>query len=143
MLFTLAALVVFTAIMVFFSQEFSSVIKKILEIKGAKLVVPIVLGSYFVFVFEEWVIYFLSHYRDLLQAINDLLARVLPFKSYSSQVSLIIIFTLISVVPVYLLDWYIEKRTFHKYKYPYTTSSIIWIITVILLLMHPLYTTNS
>ena len=143
MLYTLAALIVFSAIMVFFSQEFVSVFKRILEIKGAKLVLPIVLGSYLIFVFEEWVIYFLSHYRDFLQAVNDFLTRILPFDGYSSQVSLVIIFSLISVIPVYLLDWYLVKRTFHKYKYPYITSSIIWITTVILLLMHPLYTTNS
>ena len=61
MLFTLAAVVFFAAIVTFFSQEFIGIFKKIFAIKGAKLILPLLLASWCIINFNYlvlWVVYY-------------------------------------------------------------------------------------
>jgi len=61
MLFTLAAVVFFAAIVTFFSQEFIGIFKKIFAIKGAKLILPLLLASWCIINVNYlvlWVVYY-------------------------------------------------------------------------------------
>ncbi|HAT9660178.1 TPA: hypothetical protein JBD28_08950, partial [Legionella pneumophila subsp. pneumophila] len=104
MLLTLALVILFATIMVFFSQEFIRTFKKILAIKGAKLLVPLGIASWLIYNFDYlfiWVIYYI---REVLQAVLAFLTRIMPFKPYSTSIALIILLTTVSVGPVLLLD---------------------------------------
>ncbi|MCL5273041.1 MAG: hypothetical protein M1486_07070, partial [Gammaproteobacteria bacterium] len=57
--------------------------------------------------------------------------QIIPFNKGAYSSVLIIILTLISVVPVVLLDMYLVKKTYKHYEYPYLTSTLIWIISAL------------
>ncbi|CZJ12734.1 hypothetical protein SCZ71_09165 [Legionella pneumophila serogroup 1] len=135
MLLTLALVILFATIMVFFSQEFIRTFKKILAIKGAKLLVPLGIASWLIYNFDYlfiWVIYYI---REVLQAVLAFLTRIMPFKPYSTSIALIILLTTVSVGPVLLLDLIYRKRTYKGYDYPYLTSTLILIFCTLILLV--------
>ncbi|MFI4963633.1 MAG: hypothetical protein ACHP6H_07245 [Legionellales bacterium] len=135
MLFTLAMVVFFASIMVFFSQEFIRLFKRVMSVPGATLVLPLALVSWVVYAFDYWLLWGVFYYRECLQYIYRFLIRMLPFPQYAPSVALVLLMTLISVLPIYLLNWYSRKQTYHPYKYPYVTSSIIWTVTAILIII--------
>lgn len=135
MLYTLAGVIVFSAVLIFFSQELIGFIKKIMSIKGAKLVLPLFFISWVVYSFELWILWVLLGYQKYLNIICLFLEQINPYKSVAQPVAVIVILTVISVLPVYILDKIVQKRVYHRYKYPYITSAIIWIITAILFIV--------
>ncbi|KTD31713.1 hypothetical protein Lmor_2589 [Legionella moravica] len=135
MLLTLALVVFAGAIMILFSQEFIRTFKKIFAIKGAKLFLPLIIGSWLVLNFDYLCLWGIYYYREVLNSIVDFLAGFIPFPSIGRPVVLIIVLTAISVVPVVLLDVYLVKKTFKRYEYPYLTSTLIWIVTATMFLV--------
>ncbi|BCA96311.1 hypothetical protein TUM19329_26720 [Legionella antarctica] len=135
MLFTLAAVVFCAAIFVFFSQEFIRVFKKIFAIKGAILILPLVVASCVVYNFNDLVYLVIYYYRDVLHAMLSFLTWIIPFGQVSSSVASIILLTLISTVPVFLLDWYLRRKTYKPYPYPYLTSTLIWLVSAFILII--------
>ena len=129
MLLTLALVIFAAAIMILFSQEFIRTFKKIFAIKGAKLLLPLFIGSWLVLNFDYLCLWGFYYYQEILNAIAVFFAGLIPIQSIARPLVLIIILTLISVVPVVLLDLYLVKKTFKHYEYPYLTSTLIWIIT--------------
>lgn len=130
MYLTLALVVFFAAILVLFSQEFINIFKKIFAIKGAKLFLPLFIGSWLVVDFEDIFLWGIYYFRETLNAIVWFFSQIIPFQGAYSIV-LIIWLTIISVVPVFLLDMYLVKKTYKHYEYPYITSTLIWIITAL------------
>jgi hypothetical protein len=130
MYLTLALVVFFAAILVLFSQEFIGIFKKIFAIKGAKLFLPLIIGSWLVIDFEDIFLWGIYYFRETLNAIVLFLSQIIPFQGAYSIV-LIIVLAIISVVPVFLLDMYLVKKTYKHYEYPYITSTLIWIITAL------------
>jgi hypothetical protein len=135
MMVTLAAVVFFAAIFCFFSQEFIRTVKRIFEIKGATLILPLAIASWFMYTFDYWFIWAIYYVRDVLQTILDFLIRIMPFTHGAYSVALIILLTFVSVVPVFLLSAVLKHRTYKPYAYPYITSTIIWITCCIVLLV--------
>ena len=131
MLLPLAIAVFSAAIFVFFSQEFIRAIKKILAIKGANLIIPLALASWVIYSFDYWFLWLIIYYREVLRQLLALLMYAIPYQ----PVALILLLTLISIVPVFVLDWLSRKRTFKPYPYPYLTSTIIWITTSLLIVL--------
>lgn len=130
MYLTLALVVFSAAILVLFSQEFIGIFKKIFAIKGAKLFLPLLIGSWLVVDFEDIFLWGLYYFREIVNAIVLFLSQIIPFQGAYSIV-LIILLTIISVVPVFLFDMYLIKKTYKHYEYPYITSTLIWIITAL------------
>lgn len=130
MYLTLALVVFSAAILVLFSQEFIGFFKKIFAIKGAKLFLPLLIASWLVVDFEDIFVWGLYYFREILNAIVLFLSQIIPFQGAYSIV-LIILLTIISVVPVFLFDMYLIKKTYKHYEYPYITSTLIWIITAL------------
>lgn len=122
------------AIAVFFSQEFLGVIKKIFAIKGVKLFLPLLAASWFVFSFGDWGIWAITYYREILVAILSFIVSIIPFPQIAEYVALVIVLTLISVLPVYLIDLFMHKRSYKSYNYPYITSTFLFIVSTFVLL---------
>lgn len=135
MLVTLALVIFSASILILFSQEFIRTFKKILAIKGAKLLLPLALGSWLVISFDYlflWAIFYIS---EILIDVVRFLARLLPFEQFALPIVQIILLTVISVVPVFLLDIYLLKKTYKHYAYPYLTSTLVWIIIALILIV--------
>lgn len=131
MLLTLALVIFSAAIMVLFSQEFIRTFKKIFAIKGAKLFLPLFMGSWLAVNSEDFFVFIVYYIRAILNSIVVFFTQIIPFNKGAYSSVLIIILTLISVVPVVLLDMYLVKKTYKHYEYPYLTSTLIWIISAL------------
>ncbi|MCW8410094.1 hypothetical protein OQJ13_14030 [Legionella sp. PATHC035] len=135
MLLTLTLLVLFGSILVFFSEEFIKTIKKIFAIKGAKLIIPLFVASWLIFSFDLWVLWAIYYLREMLHDILNYLVQIMPFQNWALQVVLVFMLTFLSVVPVLVLDFLSRRKTFKSYQHPYVTSSIIWVLSVFLLII--------
>lgn len=135
MYITLALVVLLGAILVLFSQDFIKFIKKIFGIKGAILILPIALASWCVYTFNYYVLWGLYYCHEALQAIIAFFATFIPFQSIAVPLITILFLTFIAVAPVFLLDWYLWKKSYKHYKYPYVTSTLIWIVCAALLIV--------
>ncbi|KTC79048.1 hypothetical protein [Legionella cherrii] len=135
MLLTLTLLVLFGSILVFFSEEFIKTIKKIFAIKGAKLIIPLFVASWLIFSFDLWVLWAIYYLREMLHDILNYLVQIMPFQNWALQVVLVFMLTFLSVVPVLILDFLSRRKTFKSYQHPYVASSIIWVLSVFLLII--------
>ncbi len=133
MLLTLALVVLLASITVFFSQEFIGAFKKLFAIKGVPLFLPLIAASWLIFTFDYWALWGAYYYREMLETMLNFLLRIMPFQKFATPVSLIILLTVISILPVILLDLYCKRKTYRGYPYPNVTSLIILIVTSILL----------
>jgi hypothetical protein len=135
MYLTFALVVLAAAIVVLFSQEFIRFFKKILTIKGAKLVLPLLILSWLAFTFDYLVLWVIYYYSAVLNSIIKFLSNLLPFKTVASPMVMILLLTTISTVPVILMEQYLWKKNYKHYQYPYLTSTLIWIASSIVLIM--------
>ncbi|HAU4159341.1 TPA: hypothetical protein ACPHXU_001642 [Legionella anisa] len=130
-----ALVVLFGVVMVLFSEEFSKSLKKLWAIKGARLLLPLFAASWFIYTFDflfVWVIFYLSKF---LHEILAFLIRLMPFQQGAESIALVILLTFFSVVPVLIIDFFTRKKTYKSYPYPYITSTLIWILCVVLLII--------
>lgn len=135
MLLTLALVVLFGAILVFFSEEFGKTIKKLFAIKGAKLIIPLFVVSWLIFSFDFWVLWAILYLRDMLHAVLNFLVQIMPFQKWAVQVVQVFMLTFLSVVPVLILNFISQKKTYKSYKHPHLTSGVIWILSVVLIII--------
>lgn len=134
MLFTLTLVILLGAITVFFSQEFLGFFKKIFAIKGMKLFLPLFIASWLVFTFDHWGLWGIYYYRQILSYVLVFLVDIMPFSYMAEHVALIILLATISVLPVYLIDLSLRKRSFKRYQYPQVTSLFLFIVTSLVVL---------
>lgn len=135
MYLTLAMVVFFASIMVFFSQEFINTFKRIFAIKGAKTIIPIAIASWAVYTFDYWFLWAIYYYREFLKACLTLLTDMIPFHRGADSIALIVLLTLLSVLPMSILMWYRRYRNYKPYGYPYLTSALIIITSAVILLV--------
>lgn len=135
MLLTLALVVFVGSIFVFFSQEFIRTFKRIFAIKGAKLVLPIAIASWLVFNFDYWLLWAIYYIREVLRSLLSAVTWLIPWQIGSVSIALIVFLTLISVVPVIVLDFIMRKRAYKTFRYPYLASTLIWLMSSVLLII--------
>lgn len=136
MLFTLAAVVFFAAIMTFFSQEFIRMFKKIMAIKGAKLVLPLLAASWLVLTYDYWALWVVYYFRELLNGIVMMIAYIIPFGQISYYVASILVLTIISVAPILCFDYFVyRKKNYKPYPHSYLVSTIIWLVCALTLIV--------
>ncbi len=136
MLFTLAAVVFFAAIMTFFSQEFIRTFKKIMDIKGAKLILPLLVASWLVLNYDYWALWVVYYYREILHGCVRMLAYIIPFKQISFYIADILVLTIISIVPVFCYDFFVyRKKNYKPYPHSYLVITIIWLINALTLIV--------
>jgi hypothetical protein len=132
MLLTIALVVVGCAIMVLFSTEFANLFKKLFAIPAVKLCVPLILISSLVVSYEYWVTWGLWIAKWFLHNLAARLASLFPFTG-NLGIANIIILMFFSVLPVWALNFWIERKTFESFQYRFITSLIIWLLIAILL----------
>jgi hypothetical protein len=135
----LVLIICMTSILAFFSQEFSELIKKIFNIKGAKLVLPLAFASALVLFNNELVVAGLAHIEDHITLLFAWIMYIMPYKQYSVYVVLVLLLTILSVGPVILLNMLSIKKTHKPYAHPYLVSTLIWIICVDILVFPPIF----
>lgn len=136
---TLVLIICCAAIFCFFSQEFFSIFKRIFEVRGAKEILPLAFASYFVYNYDYLILWGLTYIQEVLLAIVGFVDKVLPFQKQASYILMICLLTLISVGPVIILDILSRRKYYKPYAYPYTTSTLLWIIGAMLLVVLPLH----
>ena len=85
--------------------------------------------------YEDWFLRGLGVVQAQLQAALRLLMQYMPFANHATSVALVVLLTTISVVPVLLLTWIYSKRRYKQYPYPYLTSTFIWVICTLILIL--------
>lgn len=136
-MYSLVLIVCCAAIIIFFSQEFKRLFKKIFAIRGAKLVLPLAVASWFVFTYSDVVNEGLLAIQDKLNLMNNFLLMLFPTFSLTADLILIILLTMVSVGPVLLIHWYFMKKYYKPFPYPYLLSTLIWIICAFVLVSLP------
>jgi hypothetical protein len=115
--YTLAFLVLFGSIIIFFSQEFIHLYKKILALSGMIILLPLLIASIVIMVempIFEWVLYY--YQRTLFFVINKL-ANWLPFSLvYSQSLIALIVIWILSSVPAICMDYFHRKKFYHPAK---------------------------
>lgn len=135
MLVTLALLVFMGAILVLFSDEFISTFKKLFAIRGAALFLPLFVASWLVYTFDFWWLWVLFYLREMIQDALTLLIRIMPFQHGAQSFALVLLLTFVSVVPVRIIDLLSRRKNFKGYPHIYVTSTVIWVISVVLLII--------
>lgn len=130
MYLTLALVVLIAAIVTLFSQEFISIYKRIMAIKGAKLFLPLAVGSWAVLNYNYWVLLGIYYYREVLNTLIKGLAWIMPFGQFSSSIATILILTVITIAPIILLDLLWHNQYYKAYPYSNLTRILIWVISV-------------
>ncbi|WP_454780669.1 hypothetical protein [Legionella sp. WA2022007384] len=135
MLLTLALVVLFSSIVVFFSEEFIKAFKKLFAIKGAKILIPMFAASWLIYTFNFWVLWAVFYAHEILQDVLNFLVRIMPFQKGAVSLVLVFMLTFLSVVPVLILDVISRRKSFKGYQHPYVASGVIWILSVFLLII--------
>lgn len=116
------------AIVAFFAEEFSRVLKKILAIPGAKLILPMAFASWVVVVYQPWILWFLLFFNFLWEYMAFKFSEYIP-----TTISYILVMTLLPLVPVWARFFYLyKKRLPMKLKDYYILGMIIWICAAVL-----------
>ena len=76
---TIALIVICSALLMLFSDDLIGFIKKLNKIPGFSSVLPIVIASALVVVFETWLIFLLSKFYQGLQYLVFVVYSYLPF----------------------------------------------------------------
>ena len=132
---TLVLIVLVSAIVMFFSQEFSALFKKIGKIKGIVLIVPLFIASWLILLFDEWTRQGVYYSSSLLNKTASFIARFIPFEKSALLLSQIILLTFLSVAPILLLEWHLRRKYYKEYPFPYLLSAFIWFIGAFLLVI--------
>lgn len=134
MIFTFIVLIFCTSILVFFSQEWVGMVKKLLAIRGMALLLPLILATTLILYYETVVIQSLYIIQLLMNALIGLLAAIIPLGSYALGLAKIIVLMICSALPVAIIHQWKKKRNFIGMKHPYFTCGLLWIFFAFLLL---------
>lgn len=110
MYLTLTLLILCTAIIVFFVDDFVSLYKKIIKIPGVVLLVPLLAASWLVIEYEYYITIVLLHLYRWLGLLACRQAEILPLSSFSQPVARVFLLSAISILPGLALAWYFERK---------------------------------
>lgn len=119
-------IVLTTAIIAFFSEEITDVLKKFFKIPGVKLLLPLGFASWLVLAYQSWIVWILLFFNFFWQYITLKMAEILPL-----QISYIIILTIIPLIPTWIRFAYLynKKLPINLNDY-YFVAIIIWICMI-------------
>lgn len=132
MLLTVALVVVCCAIIVFFSEEWTNVFKKIFAIRGMKLLLPLFLVSMLVVYYDPWITWALLETKRFLHHIAEIITNKLNHR-YALWVANVAILMGISVLPVFIANFWIKHKSFEAFRHAFFTSMMLWLLVAILL----------
>lgn len=136
-LFLLAGLIVLLSIAVFFSSEFGAFFKKVFEIPGMILVLPLTGASAIVVSYDYALWYVLEKLQHAFTIISERLAHLLPGGEASMPISQIISLFMLSCVPVWIM---LVRAKFKKIpepqSNPYLVSAFFWALGMVFLVVY-------
>ncbi|WP_133130352.1 hypothetical protein [Legionella yabuuchiae] len=134
MFLTLGLIVLSTSILVFFSQEFAGVYKRITSVPGLKFLLPLVLASWLIEQYEPFELWFLLQCKEGFHYALHTLSSWLSLQQNSVQV-LHLFF--LAIIPFLLLRAWEIKRKIPTPR-PATTLAglVLWIIAAIILTIY-------
>ncbi|MCX7116456.1 MAG: hypothetical protein NTW94_00820 [Legionellales bacterium] len=134
MLVTLAMVVFFSSVGVFFSEEFGRFFKKVIAIPGAKLLLPLVAASLVVEMFEglgQWV---MVRCQAVIHQLIFQVSKVIPFESVSLTVVRILYLFLVGSLPIWIFRLRAKQKGQRQPQvFAYRLGLLLWIIAAILL----------
>lgn len=129
---TLALVVAFSAIILFFAKEFGDMFKKLFAVRGAKLFLPLVGATFLIVLYEPWIYFALVYVKQVLLDFIAFAARLFPFKTGAISLVSIALFMILALVPTWAINiWHIRKTNL-PFPYSNVLSAIIWLLAVIL-----------
>lgn len=134
MILTIALIVLLSSIAAFFSQEFARLVKRIFDIPGAKLILPLIAASFILEVYEDWGHWFLIWLQAAMHQLVYQLASLAPFKTGSIHLARMLFLFVLASVPMWFFHLKaIKKRSYHPHTFAYYAGLLLWIIGSILL----------
>lgn len=129
------ALVVFSAsIVVFFAQEFGRLFKKILSIPGFKLLLPLVLASWVIELYEIWGQFVLLKVQKAFHLVINATAGILPFSFCAISLTRIVFLFVLSSLPLFIYRLRAKQQgRRHPEPVSYWIGLTIWVVASILL----------
>lgn len=128
-------LVLFTAVVGFFSQELQRVFKRMISIPGAKLVLPLLFTSFAVESYALWGYMGLASLRGMLSGIEHYLSGFLPFRIGAVMLTRVFLLMIIAMTPLWGTFFLTKKKHRPSAMYwAYRCSAAIWTVSVILLI---------
>jgi len=137
MYITMVLVVLCTAIVVLFSQEFAGLFKKIFAIPGVKLLLPLAFASWVIETYENWGLWLLLWCKDGLHTLMHRLDVYLPTHVSSLSLAHIIHLFLLASLPACLLLALAKGRgRYEPWPCTYQVGAAIWIVAAVLLTVH-------
>ena len=132
MSFTIVFLVIIFAIIVLFSDDFAKLGKKIFEIRGMKLLLPLLAASTVIFYFSFFFIWMLDLLINSLAFVLESLASIVPFGSYSISFAIIFLLMIIVVLLGPLTLFILKKTEIRSFLYRQQLLLCVWVTIAIL-----------
>lgn len=132
MLILLSMLVLFTAIVGFFSREIIDFISRLFSIPGVKLVLPILLMSLLIESDSIWGWWGLSSFRSLFSVIEQWIVKWMPFQTAEHEIARIVLLTLVGCLPTGIAVIRSRKKPLSTSRYfAYRLGFFLWVVSVI------------
>ena len=134
MIVTIALITFFASIAAFFAQEFGRMFKKLFAIPGMKLLLPLILASWVIIVYEEWGLWLLLRTHIATHQLIHRLHALVPFEQGSLPFTKVIFLFLMATLPI----WFFELAALRKGRRKriprtYWIGWVLWVIAAILL----------
>lgn len=133
MLLTFALVVLGSAFVVLFSQEFGKGFKKLFEIPGMLLCLPIIAASVLVAIYEPWILWVLLKIQTFLMSCSNQLTAMLPAHSWAPWVAKGIILLLLALLPMSMIGLWNHFKRYRTITRPYLLGSILWTVAAVLM----------
>lgn len=129
-----AMIVLCTAIVGFFSKEFTHFFTWLFSIPGVKLIAPLLAVSLVVESYALWGWWSLSSIRLFLSHIEQHISHLLPFQSGVMLVSRVFLLTILACIPMWVAQFSARKKPLSNALYhAHRVSAAVWVVLAIVL----------
>lgn len=108
--------------------------KKLFSVFWIRLLVPLVIASFLVNMYEPWVLFVLLYIKAVLKDFMYLIMLMFPWKAIGQAVAFIFLVLFFSVLPPVLLNMYAKHKTYNDFPYIKLIILLLWLFYTILLL---------
>ena len=130
---TLTLMIFISAIILFFSKEFKNMFKKLFAIPGMPLLLPLFFATLVVIDYETQILWGILILISALQSLVLTVSQWFSFGKISLTIVSILVLMIISLLPVFALEWWVRQRSYRAFHYGYIITAIIWLIVMIFL----------
>ncbi|MFZ4077168.1 MAG: hypothetical protein ACOYKA_04195 [Legionellaceae bacterium] len=132
---TMVILVVLASIIIFFSEELSKIFKKIIKIKGASLILPLLFASWVVVHYDARLSYALLAMQRYLHQFILSFAQAFPFKWGAVSIVTFFFLTSFSALPAYVFyEVAVRKKMRHAEYWVSLTYALLWLVLMFFLM---------